>query len=793
MSHVKSLLGFGALAALCASPLASAALPTGLGWSALPNTKIRSVCAAENGFNVGGNTGCAAITLAWNSAVYDTKRNRLIVFGGGHNDYYGNEVYAIDVVAPSVARLTDPAPAASNTTCVESLANGTQPNARHTYDGIEYVPTVDKMFVFGGSLACGAGNFGNDTWLFNLATNTWEAVNATGTIPSAVAGIQTAFDPVSGLVYVHDDAYLYSFNPSTRVYTRLNTTPYAVGYHMNMTVDPKRRKVVLLGFDAVANAGRVWTYDIGSGSTYTRTQFTTTNGATIVGTNYPGVDYDSATDRIVAWSDKTPNVVYSLNMDTGAWATVTYTGGPAPVGNGTNGRWRYVPAHNVYVLLNSVDADAVIFRANTGGGSTADTTAPSVPGSVAGSATTATTASLTWSASTDNTGVTGYRVSRCSGASCTPSTVIATPTANSFSDSGLTASTTYRYSVVAFDAAGNSSTASATVSVTTPAAAGGGGGSGGGASADTDFAARCSAPGVVKCIGFDNTTTDIVRNVNFYPDGQGNFRGGLDTTTKTSGAGALRFDLPPPPHAGGNIGGSWTSADSAGAFGRTFGQNSTFYVQFRQRLTSEMVTTSWGDRTWKNVIFHMGGRSCANIELTTSNFYGTPLAQMNTDCGARGFWTTMDGSQLTDTPPLLMQQGDYMQCAYGSTNATNCFYWPANEWVTVYYKIHIGTWDQPNSSVEAFVARDGATAYKQFIKVMNVALKCNQTSCSTAPGSQEGYNNLTFTPYMTGLSGSVGPSTTASMWFDELIVSTQPIAVPSSSPRPNPPSAFSVR
>lgn len=367
MSPLKSLLGGSLLAAFCASLPAAAELPAGTGWQALPNTRIRSVCAADNGFDVGGNSGCAAITAAWNSAAFDTRRNRLLVFGGGHTDYYGNEVYAIDVVAPGVTRLTDPAAPDAGGACVESLAGGAQPNARHTYDGVEYVPTVDKLFVFGGSLACGPGNFSAGTWFFNLATNAWEAVNATGTVPRAVPGILTAFDPVSGLVYVHDDAYLYSFDPGTGVYTRLNAAAAAVGYHLSMTIDPKRRRVVLLGFDRAANGGRVWTYGIGAGSRYQRKELVTSNGEALVGTLYPGADYDAATDRIVAWSETTPDRVYSLNMDTGAWSVATYPGGPAPVGNGTSGRWRHVPAHNVYVLLNSVDADAVIFRPGPGG------------------------------------------------------------------------------------------------------------------------------------------------------------------------------------------------------------------------------------------------------------------------------------------------------------------------------------------------------------------------------------------------------------------------------------------
>ena len=62
---------------------------------------------------------------------------------------------------------------------------------------------------------------------------------------------------------------------------------------------------------------------------------------------------------------------------------------------------------------------------------------------------------LGWTASTDNVGVTGYRVERCQGASCTTFAQVGTPTGTTYSDTGLTATTTYRYRVRAVDAAGN--------------------------------------------------------------------------------------------------------------------------------------------------------------------------------------------------------------------------------------------------------------------------------------------------------------------------------------------------
>jgi Zn-dependent metalloprotease/chitodextrinase len=96
------------------------------------------------------------------------------------------------------------------------------------------------------------------------------------------------------------------------------------------------------------------------------------------------------------------------------------------------------------------------------GGATADTQAPSNPAGLAASNITQTTVDLSWNASSDNVGVTGYDVYQ--GAS-NLGTVVGT----SAQITGLTASTAYTFSVRARDAAGNVSGASNTVNVTTSA------------------------------------------------------------------------------------------------------------------------------------------------------------------------------------------------------------------------------------------------------------------------------------------------------------------------------------
>jgi hypothetical protein len=89
-----------------------------------------------------------------------------------------------------------------------------------------------------------------------------------------------------------------------------------------------------------------------------------------------------------------------------------------------------------------------------------DTTPPSVPGNLVANAVSASQINLTWDASTDNVGVTGYKVYR-------NDVLIASPVVTSFNDSGLAASTTYTYTVKAVDGEDNESAISAPAQATT--------------------------------------------------------------------------------------------------------------------------------------------------------------------------------------------------------------------------------------------------------------------------------------------------------------------------------------
>ena len=102
-------------------------------------------------------------------------------------------------------------------------------------------------------------------------------------------------------------------------------------------------------------------------------------------------------------------------------------------------------------------------------GSSGDSQSPTTPGGLTAQAAGSSQIDLAWAASTDNVGVTGYRIERCQGTGCTSFLEIAgtTGTGTVFSNSGLSSNTTYSYRVRAADAAGNLSGYSGVASATT--------------------------------------------------------------------------------------------------------------------------------------------------------------------------------------------------------------------------------------------------------------------------------------------------------------------------------------
>lgn len=153
----------------------------------------------------------------------------------------------------------------------------------------------------------------------------------------------------------------------------------------------------------------------------------------------------------------------------------------------------------------------------------ADTQPPSAPSQLTAPAKTYNSVSLSWGASTDNVGVTGYEVFVNAGTSPAATTSGAT----SVTVTGLAANTTYTFTVKARDAAGNRSVASAAYSTTTPAQP----------APDTQAP---SAPGSLRSTGVSASSISLAWNASTDNVGVTGYEvfvnGGTSASASTTGA-----------------------------------------------------------------------------------------------------------------------------------------------------------------------------------------------------------------------------------------------------------------
>jgi hypothetical protein len=326
-------------------------------WYEIPNTRMRSVAWADFDDRRGP---VDHIMSAESGAVFDTERERLVVFGGG-DVYSGNEIYVFDMATADWSRLTDPSPFlpgdagnnAGNTTHPDGA-----PVSRHTYDSIEYLPPpVDRFVVAGGSAVFPGGIDDPKTYYFDFDAMTWET--RSDVTPAAGYGGMTAVGP-DGRLWMQgagSDPSLTVFDPLTDTWTVHQMWTFGFREYMATgEIDPVRNLFVSVG-NGLTEVWDLANPDSGHA-------FLVTTGATEIQlTNNPGFAYHPPSGKLVAWSGG--KATYWLDLDTATWTRVNSTGAADPgaaSGRGTHGRWRYVPSRDVFIVVNSVDTNVFVYR-----------------------------------------------------------------------------------------------------------------------------------------------------------------------------------------------------------------------------------------------------------------------------------------------------------------------------------------------------------------------------------------------------------------------------------------------
>jgi hypothetical protein len=156
-------------------------LPTGQ-WTGHGTNTFDDVKAA----NIGqyGNTGPRSVLHAWCGAALATgfgTHGAIVHYGGGHQDYYGNEVYVFDLGTRTWDRLTEPSPY-SPTIATSTIPDGIYPDgtpgAPHTYHGVAYRPSTNEYLITKRELNSAGGGVVSAMTRFDLNTNSWTCSEA---------------------------------------------------------------------------------------------------------------------------------------------------------------------------------------------------------------------------------------------------------------------------------------------------------------------------------------------------------------------------------------------------------------------------------------------------------------------------------------------------------------------------------------------------------------------------------------------------------------------------------------
>ena len=233
--------------------------------------------------------------LAYSGMAVDGKGGRVLLFGGGHADYWGNEVWAWDIPTRAWRRLTEPTPRGRYATTrfdwddkPGMFPNLGLPVSRHTYDSVEFVDHLGLMFAAGSSTFSGnereklwdrypaatTGPFKDkgwgsfDVWLFDPAKAAWHYRRPAAEMGDG--GNLCAYAPDAGVLVVMRSGswggfrgpMLYDpakdrWEPTAAMKAKVKPN---TGIHQTAAYDTRRRRVYLVGGSTQSDA--LWAYDL---------------------------------------------------------------------------------------------------------------------------------------------------------------------------------------------------------------------------------------------------------------------------------------------------------------------------------------------------------------------------------------------------------------------------------------------------------------------------------------------------------------------------------------------------
>lgn len=335
-------------------------VPVG-GWVEISGTALSSVAPSPT---PAGSTGPSAKTDAWTSFAIDTRTSKVYsAANGGHGDYAGNEVDALDLSVNSPAWSQLRAPTASGSVVSNSAyySDG-RPSARHTYYGVFCCEQNDEILIFGGNMYGASGTLTDDVAAFDLTTGDWKADGTRPNMPAGTTSLEghpTVIDPSTGDVYVLSNEMVNKWTRSSNTWSEVVSQyngPY--GYQGMSAFDSSRNRVLVIG--GLADNVRLYTLSGNAMSTPTLTG----SGASISTQDGAAMCYVPAIDKYLVRLSGSGGTVYQVDASTWDVSTFSTTSG-ASVPAATNGpynKFLYVPNLSGCVYVPSYSGNVWFLR-----------------------------------------------------------------------------------------------------------------------------------------------------------------------------------------------------------------------------------------------------------------------------------------------------------------------------------------------------------------------------------------------------------------------------------------------
>jgi hypothetical protein len=347
---------------------------------------------------------CASVIATWSGGAYDEKRDRMVVYGGGHADSWYNNLFSFDLVTMKWSRFTEMPGSSSGSTpppgwndkriepcgfypkgplsLPASVMNGEfvavdkcfvepvlsqldlqQPRSTHTY-GLFFVDRVRDRYCYigGGAYYISASAYSPVAVCYDPVSGLWSRM---ADRPGYVGGYgQTALDSFGHLWSVAaGQGQIGEYDPSTNTWKTYGNNNYDAGGGTD--IDRKRNQLYVLMPDG-GNGNLLRRWDLTSPASLVASKTysdVSASGDMPFGLgDRPGFAYVDSRDRLYAWGGGKD--VYAFDPATSVWKRFSGTGDVPGAQQkwGTYGRFRYSPSRGVFVLVNDTQENVYIYK-----------------------------------------------------------------------------------------------------------------------------------------------------------------------------------------------------------------------------------------------------------------------------------------------------------------------------------------------------------------------------------------------------------------------------------------------